>query len=559
MISNQLKVFERNRYFYGKLLTAEDFITEQNYFNDKRRLLNSMLFGSGVVTGLGVVKLDDQSVAVDSGVALDSYGREIIVAEPKVVRINELNGYSEFIRKNTDYTKAYLCIEYDEKQTQPMHSIAKTALEDDNDGPEYNRITEGYSLYITDEEPEKYPCEALNLSLNHKILISDEINVSLICPETVREGEEFILEIHIDKGNNQKDIILDFDLKLELLTAENMNASGDMNIVHISYEQHKNSDSEPEVIHTKLRAGSASGRKGIIRADNINAFLGKARLEAYPVQMEVEIADIKRDSILKKLRKQEINNSKLYLARLELFVSLQYFILESVESLPFFQTVPTAVDMRSFQMRSEFMCSQPVNKTIPCGSSAIQPVVNTGIAHVKIPARAKKGKLYYSDEIPHGLGTGIVFISAGFIDDKNIIFEDSSLLNKKFSYGVNVNKDTGMFTIAVRPDYDIEDTVLSFCWTASHFPEKGSDERKLEIYPSVRYAGRHETVHFDVNHPNGRLWKKGELEWSVHPDNGGQITSTGIFTAFDIPGFYEVKVKSIAEPDLSATAFLVIQ
>lgn len=559
MISNQLKVFERNRYFYGKLLTAEDFMTEQNYFNDKRRLLNSMLYGSGVVTGLGVVKLDDQSIAVDSGFALDSYGREIIAAEPKVVKINELNGYSEFIRNNTDYTKAYLCIEYDEKQTQPMHSIAKTALEDENDGPEYNRITEGYSLYITDEDPEKYPCEALNLALNHKILISDEINVSMVCPEAVREGEEFILEIHIDKGNNQKDIILDFDLKLELLTAENMNTFGDMNIVHISYEQHNNSDPESTVIHTKLRAGSASGRKGIIRADNINASLGKAKLAAYPVQMEVEIADIKRDSIIKRLRKQEINSSKLYLARLELFVSPQYFILESVESLPFFQTVPTAVDMRSFQMRSEFMCSQSVNKTIPCVSSAIQPAVNTGIAHVKIPERAKKGKLYYSDEIPHGLGTGIVFISAGFIDDKNIIFEDSSLLNKKFSYGVRVNKDTGMFTIAVKPDYDIEETVLNFCWTASHFPEKGNDERKLEIYPSVRYAGRHETVHFDVSHPNGKLWKKGELEWSVRPDNGGQITSTGIFTAFDIPGFYEVKVKSIAEPDLSATAFLVIQ
>ena len=62
MISNKLKVFERNRYFYGKLLTAEDFITEQIYFNDKRRLLNNMLFGSGVVTGMSVVKADDQSI-----------------------------------------------------------------------------------------------------------------------------------------------------------------------------------------------------------------------------------------------------------------------------------------------------------------------------------------------------------------------------------------------------------------------------------------------------------------------------------------------------------------
>ena len=42
-----------------------------------------MLFGSGVVTGMSVVKADDQSIAVDSGFALDSSGREIIISEPK--------------------------------------------------------------------------------------------------------------------------------------------------------------------------------------------------------------------------------------------------------------------------------------------------------------------------------------------------------------------------------------------------------------------------------------------------------------------------------------------
>ena len=99
----------------------------------------------------------------------------------------------------------------------------------------------------------------------------------------------------------------------------------------------------------------------------------------------------------------------------------------------------------------------------------------------------------------------------------------------------------------------------SCCWTASRFPDMGNSERKIEINPSVRYAGRYETVRFDVSHPDGKVWKSGELEWSVHPDNGGQITSSGIFTAFDIPGFYEIRVKSIAEPDLNATAFLVVQ
>lgn len=59
--------FERNRYFYGKLLSVEDFETEQKYFNDKRRTINRFLFGSGVVCGLGVVEVDDESISVERG------------------------------------------------------------------------------------------------------------------------------------------------------------------------------------------------------------------------------------------------------------------------------------------------------------------------------------------------------------------------------------------------------------------------------------------------------------------------------------------------------------
>ena len=71
---------------------------------------------------------------------------------------------------------------------------------------EYNRITEGYSLYITDEEPEKFMCESENLALKRKILISDGINVSIICPSIVREGEEFIpvSYTHLDVYKRQK-------------------------------------------------------------------------------------------------------------------------------------------------------------------------------------------------------------------------------------------------------------------------------------------------------------------------------------------------------------------
>ena len=42
---------ERNRYFYGKLLTVRDFEIEQHYNRSKTQLFNRLRFGAGVVCG----------------------------------------------------------------------------------------------------------------------------------------------------------------------------------------------------------------------------------------------------------------------------------------------------------------------------------------------------------------------------------------------------------------------------------------------------------------------------------------------------------------------------
>jgi hypothetical protein len=46
--------FLRLRYFYGRMLSAEDFQTEQNFFREKLKLHNRCLHGYGVVCGLRV-------------------------------------------------------------------------------------------------------------------------------------------------------------------------------------------------------------------------------------------------------------------------------------------------------------------------------------------------------------------------------------------------------------------------------------------------------------------------------------------------------------------------
>lgn len=76
---NQLSTPTRNRYFFGRLLTAEDLAQEQEYLATKRRLANRLLHGWGVVAGLDVTVTGRSTVTVSPGVALDGWGREIVV------------------------------------------------------------------------------------------------------------------------------------------------------------------------------------------------------------------------------------------------------------------------------------------------------------------------------------------------------------------------------------------------------------------------------------------------------------------------------------------------
>lgn len=80
-----VSTYSRNRFFYGKLLDVFHFELEQNYFNSKRWLLNRLVTGYGVVCGLDVQSdSDGQGIVVLPGVAIDKWGREIIVPKTTV-------------------------------------------------------------------------------------------------------------------------------------------------------------------------------------------------------------------------------------------------------------------------------------------------------------------------------------------------------------------------------------------------------------------------------------------------------------------------------------------
>jgi hypothetical protein len=80
--SSGLETPLRNNYFYGQLLGVHNFELETGYAIGQRRLLNRLVLGYGVVCGLAVeLSRDGTKVAVTPGLALDKWGREIVVDE----------------------------------------------------------------------------------------------------------------------------------------------------------------------------------------------------------------------------------------------------------------------------------------------------------------------------------------------------------------------------------------------------------------------------------------------------------------------------------------------
>jgi hypothetical protein len=78
----ELHLAERPRYFYGKLLTADDLQKEQDYWRRKNQLHNRFGLSQGVVCGLSVTPLtttQGNGVRISAGLALDEWGREIVI------------------------------------------------------------------------------------------------------------------------------------------------------------------------------------------------------------------------------------------------------------------------------------------------------------------------------------------------------------------------------------------------------------------------------------------------------------------------------------------------
>ena len=124
-------MFKRVRFFSGQILSAQDFQVEQQYQLDKRRISNRYLHGSGIVGGLHVT-VEDGTVIVSPGFALDPMGNEIVIDRPTPVDTKPCANHV-----------CYLFVRYTESGTDPVPA--------GNDWTEFSRITESFTLTMQDD------------------------------------------------------------------------------------------------------------------------------------------------------------------------------------------------------------------------------------------------------------------------------------------------------------------------------------------------------------------------------------------------------------------------
>ncbi|MDD2619957.1 MAG: hypothetical protein PHC92_04725 [Syntrophomonadaceae bacterium] len=437
--------YERNRYFYGKLLTVRDFESEQKYFNDKRRLSNRLLHGSGVACGLQVVAVDDKTISLETGVAIDYAGREIVVASPFTQKLSMIEGFTS----NEYAQNIYLCIAYDEKGKEPVHSVAGSSTRPE-EVSEYNRIQESYRLFIREEAPDPSSFGFSRLLDDVVLVYQDkQLRIWQKTPRYVNPSTSFNLTLIIEKNLQLPRLELEYVVKSECFVG--LDGKSEVEILFAEPEHGRETVYEVKIPLDVLSVPDTVDRI-LIKNDNVKLKIGERQFEVEaPVNNTVQICSSQpSEKVMRNYRAMNLDQylealpeQPIYLAKINLLQIGSTFMIEKVESLPFNEYIYNTGNLYSLGLLSQeskgnpkFTSRASVSMLTPgdeprfqvkydqnsqefdfrLGIPQIKPVVgeaSSGLVELELEASLKAGKSYFSEEIDHGLGKGPVFIVTG--------------------------------------------------------------------------------------------------------------------------------------------------
>lgn len=579
MKENQTHNFVRNRYYTGKMLTSKDFQTEQTYMNHKRGFLNQMMYGTGVVCGLNVKKLDEISFMVESGVAIDEQGREIIVPASIVKKLSAIDGV-EKLTKN----KAALCLRYKE---EPIHPVYSVEAEDEKEY-EYNHVQEGYELFLEDISEDVMDEE--EFLVKRVFLKQEDFNITLMLPKTVKKGKKVKLLVRIEKLSERK-CGLNFRGVLQMAAFTQEDGSQELTLEGNDIYLEKGAVKEQafwlyakqeEVEQTSIFLARGTGAATVAECDcKINESLELPIAMTHMELEEITACELGRENYESRVKKAE--QKKIVLAEFSLIGADGVYVITDVkdkEAKTYISTpksVGKRLSLNSYFAEAEGLEVKPqkVAETV-AQEEVSQPLMSNGFVEIPLNVSMKKGDVCYSDEILHGLGKGDVYVKVGIQcmeedvrtnqNTKTTIYGNSDLFESenhmKVETAVKVYNDKGSFQIAARLNGTQKSIVLLVHWVAVKFQNDGveleeefADKRIVPKTSTVKLAPK-ENYSFQVEFEH---MSQSRLTYELTEEDSGEITQDGIYTAPDKAGVYEIHIYCTDKPEISTYVYAVVK
>lgn len=583
MKNEKLLPFERNRYYSGKMLTSADFTAEQLYMNNKRRFLNHVLYGRGVVCGLGVLNLDELSILVESGAAIDGAGREIVVAAPVVKKLSTLEGYDSLTGD-----RAVLCIRYREEEVHPMYCAPTNGADSEYQN---SRIDEGYELFLTEGEEESFFKDPNPFLREECIFESEDFRLAMRMPLFVSRGREVKLSVILQKKSGEEK---ELSFHAKVFTPVFLNAQGghelEVDIAGTGLEKGRQIQKD---FWMAVEQTSVDGTSVIIKRENAKLLLDEKELSMeQDIHFKISLEDLSPEELvmrefgkagleekLQAEKKSVVKLAELSLLRTDfscLIAKIREAGVKEYIAVPadYGQRLSCLSYFREIQVKKE---SQPVGKAVgelPLPRAGMAGNMAWGRVEIPLSAHMKKGDICYSQEIMHGLGKGNVYVDVGmeYLEDdpgftepkRNTIYGDMALFPKaqgmEFQTAVKVMNDKGSFQIAAKLLGEQKSIILQMNWAAIRFSTgKDSIEAQEEggIVPkssTVRLKTK-ERYFFEVEFKN---MKPQPLSYELTEDGSGEIGSDGVYIAPAKEGVYEICIYCTDMPKISTYVYAIV-
>lgn len=592
MNNKQYYSCERNNYFFGKLMTVRDFESEQIYMNSKRRLGNRMMGGVGIVSGLDVILVDNKTFSLEPGLALDYMGREIVVPEPYVRRLNVVKGFEE----NKDKGVLYLCLKYKEDLKETTFSVANSG-KSGGVSEEYNRVDEGYELFLTAEKPNESELKLEHL-VNQRVEVYNAggIKISIEIGKYVNPEKCLKATVILEKENVESSVNYSFDLQGEFFK----DSAGEKNI-KVNYQETELSTYKTvkKDIYLYCDASTDAMTKIILEKSSFKLNVGKEEIKIdNDIEIPVSIRTIPiRDIVIEEYYSknfteiiENVENKYIYLAKFHIVSNQLTYFIESFEKHPFNQylfsneLISLLQEIGGDSKDSPTIHKETIkkNETVPQVMDLPEPKADnivTGVERINLGFNPKVGKSYYSYEFVHGLGEGNVAVvtaidnKANYLTDERglLVFGDKDIFTKEeisisapnVAIGAVVNSEKGTVRLGVKLKERTNAQAVDVRWWAFKPVEIKEEEEDLVIDENVRVVITPNTtrikpleqVRFEA-HIDGAISQ--EVRWAMAEKNTGTIDNNGLYTAPSKEGVYEVKAYSVKFENKSDSAYVVV-